>query len=256
MGLFVWRLVTTIGYRITRFTWLRFVARLGDDTWLGVGEFPFPTTPSNNPQRAVRSSPTRKRITMVGTAAVGLTAPAVRPVARATQGASARAARSVRVGAVVPGVSSRRAPGRRAGLGGAVASGAGLRGAGRGCVTAPCAAAVSSLASARATPRGRSTPWNSRNAFRCVSRRRTREAPAVFYLRRRAPPSDGAGDETSNDRPLGWCGSAEKDGRTSEPRASWFIACVRDSATALPRHVTLSCPRVPARVSRCSAISR
>ena len=133
---------------------------------------------------------------------------------------------------------------------------ASLRGARRGCVTAPCAAAVSSLASARATPRGRSTPWNSRNAFRCVSRRRTREAPAVFYLRRRAPPSDGAGDETSNDRPLGWCGSAEKDGRTSEPRASWFIACVRDSATALPRHVTLSCPRVPARVSRCSAISR
>ena len=113
MGLFVWRLVTTIGYRITRFTWLRFVARLGDDTWLGVGEFPFPTTPSNNPQRAVRSSPTRKRITMVGTAAVGLTAPAVRPVARATQGASARAARSVRVGAVVPGVSSRSAPGLR-----------------------------------------------------------------------------------------------------------------------------------------------
>ena len=50
---------------------------------------------------------------MVGAAAVGLVAPAARPVARATQGANARAARSVRVGAVAPGVSSRSAPGLR-----------------------------------------------------------------------------------------------------------------------------------------------
>ena len=50
---------------------------------------------------------------MVGAAAVGLVAPAARSVARATQGANARAARSVRVGAVAPGVSSRSAPGLR-----------------------------------------------------------------------------------------------------------------------------------------------
>ena len=49
---------------------------------------------------------------MVGAAAVGLVAPAARR-ARATQGANARAARSVRVGAVAPGVSSRSAPGLR-----------------------------------------------------------------------------------------------------------------------------------------------
>lgn len=48
---------------------------------------------------------------MVGAAAVGLAASAVRPVARATPGsANARAARSVRVSAVVPGVSSRGSP--------------------------------------------------------------------------------------------------------------------------------------------------
>jgi hypothetical protein len=45
---------------------------------------------------------------MVGAAAVGLAASAVRPVARATQGSSnARAARSVRMSAVVPGLPSR-----------------------------------------------------------------------------------------------------------------------------------------------------
>jgi hypothetical protein len=73
-------------------------------------------------------------------------------------------------------------PAPRARFAWAPSSRACLRGARRGCVTAPCAAAASSWASARATPRGRSTPSKSRNAFRCVPRRRPREARAVFIF--------------------------------------------------------------------------
>ena len=130
---------------------------------------------------------------------------------------------------------------------------ASLRGARRGCVTAPCAAAASSSASARATPRGRSTPSKSRNAFRCVSRRRPRER---FLSSPASAPSDGAGDETSNDRPLGCGGTPGTTQDVGAARVVVVYTCTRDSADALSQPAPLSRPPVRARVSRFSAISR
>ena len=146
-------------------------------------------------------------------------------------------------------------PAPRARFAWALSSRACLRGARPGCVTAPCAVAASSLASARATPRGRSTPSKSRNAFRCVSRRRPREARAVFILAGIAP-SNGVATETSNDRPLRQCGELETTAGRRSRTGRNILACVCDCSAVLPRPVPLSRPPVRARVSRSSAISR
>lgn len=70
-----------------------------------------PSARDQSSPRCRRSSPARTRIAMVGAVAMVTMASAVRPVARATPGAaSARAAHSARVSAVVPGVSSRGSP--------------------------------------------------------------------------------------------------------------------------------------------------